>query len=1015
MTYLRFIYFIAIIHLPVAASAEVLLYSNFNDGFEANIAKGSPKAVVHDDLKQSNDDSGALRVEPNHFLRYNPEGNIEPSEGTLHLRFKPNFNGTSTHPNYSQSAQYLFGTRLRSGPMIASYIDLTKADAPAVIFAIAANTSANKKLRLPLKIQEDRWYTLILRWKHDGQISLQVDEAIVSESADGNVPTLPTSFLGDLFVGTNTKQILRGPYGDIGHFDGWIDDLIIDSNASADVNREMTVSAAKQPHLPDQAWQIDTHNRRVTFLLNDQFAHVKAAPVKTELTLGEEWLALTSADKRAAIRSFRLVNLDTPEIHHPFRIDDSFYWSDTGTLRWSHPANASANYALYYDLNATNWDSSPKSIPMVGNGDRLMLGEKDETHLLSGTLRGHLQAWDADGDGDLDLWFQYGDLRETNDEFRSGHYYYENLGSEKPNVYAAPQLIIRHYPPYVELKRTNRAMLGDLDRDGAPDLLLINSTGAQWSEFEMQAGRPVITAHHQIHLSEELLTKKPHLIDWDHDGTLELVFDNEVYEFEMQADNHLVVNASPIATLEHQSESIVAFFDWENDGDWDIISEVKREVDEMPYRNGRGGNVQRLTIPTVEINDGYNQFASPKEVKLYDGHEIDIPGVFFAPTFVDYDNDGDVDMLWSNDRAMIGYNENITFDSLHTPLWRPTTFLQQERAYLDPGALAVPVFTDWDDDGDQDLIIGAAHEHIEYFENVGSQTEPIWRESQRMMADNAIISLRAGPYGSHQGPQENDWAYAQPKVVDWNGDGLKDLIVSGIDGRHRYFKNVGHPGRPKLTRWEYLKVDWADKEPQFPDWLNYDLEGNELVTAHRSQAEIIDWDKDGQLDYITLDHTNHLALFRGQANNSATPNVLPGERIFKIDAPYRHNVYLAQATPEENYFKSKLNFFYFGRTSTSLVDWDGDGDHDLIWNNLNSRLLENVTSDAQPQFVDRGNLLQEHLEAHNNTQDILDWDGDGKLDLFITTETGATHYFNRNYIDHLAPQVQTSRVEAKSK
>ncbi|MDQ8193773.1 VCBS repeat-containing protein [Coraliomargarita sp. SDUM461004] len=1014
MTISRLLCLITTIFLASNLVAEVIFYSDFNDGFTASIARGNATPVIHDDLKQS--DAQALRVRPNHFLRYDAKDNIEPSEGTLHLRFKPNFNGTETAPNYSQKAQHLFGTRLRSGPWINAYIDLSKDDTPAVVFAIAANTSGAKKLRLPFILEENRWYTLILRWKHDGKVSLQLDQAIQSEPADGMVPTVPSSFLGDLFVGTNTKQILRGPYGDIGHFDGWVDDLIIDNQVDADVTTVIPPTKVVSHPLPQQPWQLETHNRRLRFQLQDLGSQKGTSPIKAKITLNDEWLTLSSAQKRAAIRSFRLINLETPETHHPFRIDDSFYWTNTGTLRWSHSANASANYALYYDLNAADWESSPKSIPMIGNGDRLMLGKKDEIHLLSGTLRGHLQAWDADGDGDLDLWFQYGDLRETNDEFRSGHYYYENLGPEKPNIYAAPQLIIRHYPPYVELKRTNRAMLGDLNRNGAPDLLLINSTGAQWSEFEMQAGRPVITAHHQIHLSKELRSKEPHLIDWDHDGNLELVLGNEVYRFEMQNDKQLILNPTPIAILEHQSESILAFVDWENDGDWDIISEVKREVKEMPYRNGRGGNIQRLTIPTVEINDGSNNFAPPVEVKLYDGHEIDIPGVFFAPTFVDYDNDGDLDMLWSNDRAMIGYNENISFDSLQTPLWRPTTFLQQEeRSYLDPGALAVPVFTDWDDDGDLDLIIGAAHEHIEYFENVGSQAEPIWLESERMMADNAIISLRAGPYGSHQGPQENDWAYTQPKVVDWNGDGLKDLIVSGIDGRHRYFKNIGQKGRPKLTRWEFLEVDWGDKTPQFPDWLNYDLEGHELVTAHRSQPEIIDWDGDGQLDYITLDHTNHLALYRGQVSHAGTLRVLPGEQIFKIDAPYRHIVYLAQASPEENYFKSKLNFFYFGRTSTSLVDWDGDGDHDLIWNNLNSRLLENVSDDTHPEFRDRGNLLQEHLEAHNNTHDVLDWDGDGKLDLFITTETGATHYFNRKYIDQQVPQVQASKVEVKTK
>ena len=49
----------------------------------------------------------------------------------------------------------------------------------------------------------------------------------VSRTENGCVPDLPSSFMYDLFLGSNAKQIIGGPYGELGHFDGLIDDLRI--------------------------------------------------------------------------------------------------------------------------------------------------------------------------------------------------------------------------------------------------------------------------------------------------------------------------------------------------------------------------------------------------------------------------------------------------------------------------------------------------------------------------------------------------------------------------------------------------------------------------------------------------------------------------------------------------------------------------------------------------------------------------------------------------------------------
>lgn len=53
-----------------------------------------------------------------------------------------------------------------------------------------------------------------------------------------------------------------------------------------------------------------------------------------------------------------------------------------------------------------------------------------------------------------------------------------------------------------------------------------------------------------------------------------------------------------------------------------------------------------------------------------------------------------------------------------------------------------------------------------------------------------------------------------PYIVDWNGDGLFDLVVaiycekSGIDqGAIKLFTNQGLPGMPYFNGWEFLRAD----------------------------------------------------------------------------------------------------------------------------------------------------------------------------------------------------------------
>ena len=253
-----------------------------------------------------------------------------------------------------------------------------------------------------------------------------------------------------------------------------------------------------------------------------------------------------------------------------------------------------------------------------------------------------------------------------------------------------------------------------------------------------------------------------------------------------------------------------------------------------------------------------------------------------------------------------------------------------------------------------------------------------------------MIALPAGVDGSVQGLEEQGWQYNNVTAADWDGDGRCDLIVSGIRGEHVWFLNVGFEGSPLLAAGELLEVEWVG-EPLGPAWLPYHAEGDELITVWRTRPTVLDWDGDGLADYITLDHKDEMAWYRRDKDDLGNLILRPGENIFEIEGPYSQALVWnrpANATAGRT-----------GRTVFSIVDWDRDGDFDLIMDNVNGRYYENVNDNAKVKWVDRGDLVKERLTNHNDAPTAVDWDGDGWCDLFVGAESGRVFYFARAYIE----------------
>ena len=141
------------------------------------------------------------------------------------------------------------------------------------------------------------------------------------------------------------------------------------------------------------------------------------------------------------------------------------------------------------------------------------------------------------------------------------------------------------------------------------------------------------------------------------------------------------------------------------------------------------------------------------------------------------------------------------------------------------------------------------------------------------------------------------------------------------------------------------------------------------------------------MDIIAMDHEGYLALYRG-----ADDGYQPGERVFKNETgdSLRLN--------EREAGKS-------GRAELHLVDWDNDGDFDLLRNTKLAGWFENVDG----AFTWRGDFPGRKLAGHDTCPNGIDWNGDGFRDLLLGAEDGHIYCYHRAAIE------EPGSVDAKKK
>ncbi|MAT14048.1 MAG: hypothetical protein CMJ46_02115 [Planctomyces sp.] len=404
------------------------------------------------------------------------------------------------------------------------------------------------------------------------------------------------------------------------------------------------------------------------------------------------------------------------------------------------------------------------------------------------------------------------------------------------------------------------------------------------------------------------------------------------------------------------------FADFDNDGDLDLL--CGEFVDKFTYFE----NIGSRTEP---------EYASGQFL-LHEGQPLTMDLEMIVPAAIDWDKDGDVDLVVGDEDGRVALVEHLGQFKNGIPQFHPPVYFKQQANHVKFGALATPYGYDWDGDGDDDILCGNTAGYIGFIENMGGNIPPTFGAPRLLEVDGKPFRIMAGPNGSIQGPCEAKWGYTTLTVADWDGDELPDIMVNSIWGEVIWLKNIGTRTNPKLARPQAVIVEWEGPAPK-PAWFWWNPEGNQLVTQWRTTPQMVDFNKDGLVDLVMLDHEGYLALFE-RTKQDGQLKLLPGKRIFVDEQgeTFRPNAGRAGKS---------------GRRKIQVVDWNGDGRLDVLMNGINADLyLNEGEEDGKVVISHKGPMAERKVSGHTSSPTVVDWNKDGVPDLLVGAEDGHLYY-----------------------
>lgn len=171
--------------------------------------------------------------------------------------------------------------------------------------------------------------------------------------------------------------------------------------------------------------------------------------------------------------------------------------------------------------------------------------------------------------------------------------------------------------------------------------------------------------------------------------------------------------------------------DFDGDGDLDLI--CGEFLDGFTWFENTGSRTQPVHAAGRRLANGDDPIRMQVQM--------------ITPSAIDWDRDGDVDIVCGDEDGRVALIENTGDVVDRMPVFHPPKYFQQQAGDLKFGALVTPVSVDWDGDGDEDLVCGNTSGNIAFIENLDGANPPKWAAPMLLKAGGKTIHIQASENG----------------------------------------------------------------------------------------------------------------------------------------------------------------------------------------------------------------------------------------------------------------------------